>query len=173
MYRWVWVVMCFVGTASAAPVVIYDSGQTQSITPYLEPVTIKSEPAMRLPVPSPSKPFNRSDLLPVHTPEMSPGRLSLKTTSSLQKAHLQYLSHPVFLLGTDDFSRRWLAHHRQRLQRLGAVGLLVQVNSEAELQAMQRLAGGLAIVPTPATELARLLSLRHYPVLISRQGIEQ
>jgi hypothetical protein len=34
-------------------------------------------------------------------------------------------------------------------------------------------AEGLQILPASGSELARALALRHYPVLISAQGIEQ
>ena len=39
--------------------------------------------------------------------------------------------------------------------------------------AIARLGHGLAIMPASGSDIASVLGIRHYPVLVSRQGIEQ
>ncbi len=63
--------------------------------------------------------------------------------------------------------------HRDRLKAIGAVGMLVQAETRADLQAIASLSGGLSIMPASAADIATALNLTHYPVLISAQGIEQ
>ena len=69
-------------------------------------------------------------------------------------------------------SRTWLAQHRERLAAIGAVGMLVQAESADDLDAIARLADGLPILPASASDIARVLGIKHVPVLISRRGIE-
>lgn len=51
--------------------------------------------------------------------------------------------------------------------------MLVQADSEADLEAVAELAAGLPVMPAPADDIARALDIRHVLVLISRRGIEQ
>ena len=41
---------------------------------------------------------------------------------------------PFFIIGSDDLSLRWLQSHRAALQHLGAVGMLVQAETEADVR---------------------------------------
>ena len=56
---------------------------------------------------------------------------------------------------------------------MGAVGMLVQADTLEDLRRVAQMAGGLAILPASATDIAKALGIRHYPVLISSHGIEQ
>ncbi len=162
---------CLMGDASQAePMVIYDSGQTQALTSYL---SVFSSPTIQ-----PQRHTNRQgqlastprfdihQYLPVRTPELSPGKV---TRRALEKAP----ATPLFLIGSDTFSQHWLVTHRVRLREVGAVGLLVQAESVEDLKTIDRLAAGLKLTPASGSDIARHLDLRHYPVLISREGIEQ
>ena len=80
---------------------------------------------------------------------------------------------PFFLIGSDAASRDWLTRHRDRLKELGAVGMLVQAESVEDLEIIARIADGLPILPAPAADIGRALGIEHFPVLISRRGIEQ
>ena len=80
---------------------------------------------------------------------------------------------PLFLVGDDDRSRAWLRQRAQALRDLGAVGLVVQVESPQALAALRALAPGLTLAPVSGDELAQRLGLRHYPVLVTATGIEQ
>lgn len=166
----------FVGCAvfsiarAGPPPVIYDSGDTQPIAPYLhqafgQPARVADESSARNLRPPAIDPHTFG--LPVHTSTLTPGPVSPR---SLQRAP----PRPLCLLGTDARSRRWLTRYRDRLHQVGAVCLLVNVNTATELQAMQRLATGIPLLQASGAAIAHQLHLRHYPVLISRQGgIEQ
>jgi integrating conjugative element protein (TIGR03765 family) len=105
---------------------------------------------------------------PVRTPGLGPGRVEPQTVSLPQLA-----GRPLFLVGSDEFSKAWLARYRDRLRAIGAAGLLVQADTAADLQAVEALAPDLPIAALDASETARLLGLTHYPVLISAERIEQ
>jgi integrating conjugative element protein (TIGR03765 family) len=150
--------------------VIYDSGHTQPIAPYLRQAfgqparTTEPAPAQNLKLPA-IDPHTFG--LPVQTPALTPGPVA---PHPLQRAP----PRPLCLLGTDPRSRRWLTRYRRRLRAVGAVCLLVNVDTSAELQTIRRLAAGIPLLPASGAALARQLGLKHYPVLISRQsGIEQ
>lgn len=104
-------------------------------------------------------------LLPVVTHSMTPGSVSPRALS------LPGMT-PLFLVGDDPHSRRWLIDNRQRLVRLHAAGLVVNVKTMEGLQALRRLAPGLTLIPASADDIARRLSLSHYPVLLTEQGLE-
>lgn len=104
--------------------------------------------------------------LPVHTPELSPGKLE-------REARRLPIAPPLFLIGADPLSLQWLARYRERLIELHAVGLLVQAKDWDDLQQVANVGQGLRITPAPGTTLAKQFGLRHYPVLLSAQGIEQ
>lgn len=148
----------------AEPPVIHDTGTARPLSDYVEPI----EPTPRPPTASPSGSADFTQaLFPVKTPELTPGPV---TSSAL---NLPQLRQPVFLVGADPLSRDWLFRHRDRLRDLNAVGLLVEAASAEEYAAMVALASGLRLVPVSGSELAAALKLTHYPVLISRGGIEQ
>ena len=51
--------------------------------------------------------------------------------------------------------------------------MLVQAETTDDLRIVSELANGFPILPAPATDIAQALSLSHYPVLISSEGISQ
>ncbi|WP_202945448.1 integrating conjugative element protein [Alteromonas naphthalenivorans] len=147
--------------AGSPLIVIYDSGNTSPIAPYL--------PKRSGPQPKPPKPSsaNKAFQLPIETPSMSPG--FVKVTAK----PLKYLQQPLFLVGTDTRSRAWLEAKHSQLVKLNAVGLLIQADTLKDIQAMQALATGLRLIPASAESFAKPLALKHYPVLISKDGWEQ
>ncbi|MDZ7840858.1 MAG: integrating conjugative element protein [Gammaproteobacteria bacterium] len=161
-------------TALAAPEVIHDSGQTRPLAPYLESLRGEDPPPDRRHRPSGQAGLTAEELLPIETPGMSPGPVqprALDLPDGAPKAAMG--ARPLFLIGADPLSRRWLANHRDRLAAIGAVGMLVDAKTKADLRTIARLARGLRIMPAPATEIAKLYNLKRYPVLIWRGHIEQ
>lgn len=150
--------------AAAQAVVIYDQGPTRPISDYVEPM-----PALAAPTPRPARNLSvPAPAYPVRTPGMSPGPVEAR------KAQLpQLAAAPFFLVGNDPLSRDWLARFGGRLAKMGAVGFLVQAESDADLKAMRQLAPGLPITPLDASSLAKTLGLSHYPVLVSAGLVEQ
>lgn len=150
--------------AYAAPIIIHDTGRGLSLAPYFEPLKgsgAETAPAVRVPD------SVADGLLPIHTPEMSPGTVAKRPLNKPE------LTQPLFLIGPDARSLAWLRHHRERLIQINAIGMLVEANTLHDLQAVAAIATGLRIMPASASDIARLLGLTHYPVLISRSGIEQ
>ena len=162
-------VMPIVSRAELA--IIYDSGATQPLAPFL---MVFDETPSSAPVPPGQMEdlgaVEVSRLLPIRSPGLTPG---LVTRRPLNPANNGMLARPFFLIGADQRSRMWLAKHRDRLVALGAVGMLVQAESVGDLEAIARIADGLPILPASATDISRVLGIRHVPVLISRLGIEQ
>jgi len=150
--------------AAARAVVIYDQGPTRPLSDYVEPM-----PALAVPPPRSARNLNvPAPAYPVRTPGMSPGLVDARKTQMPQ-----LVAAPFFLVGNDPLSRDWLARFGGRLSKMGAVGFLVQVESDADLQSIRQLAPGLPITPLDASALAKTLGLSHYPVLVSAGLIDQ
>jgi len=155
------------GFAWSGITVIFDSGQTRSLAPYLEILEPSDRATNSQPARTPK--LGAADiqsLLPIRSPGLSPGPVP-------SRAHNRPFTRPFFLIGSDPRSRRWLVKHRERLMAIGAVGMLVQAETINDLQAIARLAGGLPITPASGADIAGALGVSHYPVLVSSQGIEQ
>lgn len=158
------------GFAVAELAVIYDSGATKPLARYLEAFSeltaaaVETQPGDDLGV------ADLSRLLPIRTPALTPGPVTPRPLSLPNGATLP---RPLFLIGADPQSRQWLEMHRERLAEIHAVGMLVNAESVADLEAIAAIARGLPILPAAATDIAESLGLKHIPVLISRRGIEQ
>ena len=155
-------------TARAELTVIYDSGHTHSLAPFLD--VFESREGMPKQNPIPIKPsLGAADpqaWLPIQSPGLTPGPVQAR-------AHDRPFTRPFFLIGSDSRSRQWLQTHRDRFKEIGAVGMLVQAETMDDLRTIARLADGLSILPASGSDIAKALSVSHYPVLISADGIEQ
>lgn len=80
---------------------------------------------------------------------------------------------PLFIIGDDPLSIRWLAQRRETLISLNATGLVVNVASAENLEKLRQQAGGLALLPTSGDDLAQRLQLNTYPALITDSGLSQ
>jgi len=157
--------LMFTGFAvSAQPAVIFDQGPTRPVSDYLEPLPTMTAPAPK----APSKLAVPSPAYPVRTAGLSPGPVESRSVRLPQLA-----AAPFFLVGSDAFSRQWLARQAGRLAAMGAVGFLVEAGSEADWQAARQLAPGVPITVLNAAELAKSLGLSHYPVLVSSGQVAQ
>ena len=171
--------LCWVGSAYAAPVVIYDSGNSLSLIPYFKAIKLHAEadtqtqhpPAAPVPANTPVTASERQQILakvlPVRTPELTPGLVSPKAI------RLPAMLRPVFIIGADSLSVQWLQKHRQQLQGLNAKGLVVNVETQAQLNALKQLLSPLDIVAFSGASYAKQFALSHYPVLITATGIGQ
>jgi len=154
--------------ARAELTVIYDSGNTQPIAPFLDVFKSADEPPKQSPVPTHPH-LGAADLeawLPIQSPGLTPGRVRARS-------HDRPFARPFFLIGSDVGSRQWLQANRKQLQEIGAVGMLVQAQTREDLEAIADVADGLSILPASASDIAKALGISHYPVLISAHGIEQ
>ena len=169
-------------SASADLTVIYDSGQTQPLSPLLGPLqadkTPATDPAKASDPNRSSKsmlgPAELSNLLPLQSPGLEVGDsgdtpLSPEVLTRLGQGN----PRPFFLVGSDAVSLQWLAYHRDTLRSLGAVGMLVQADTEADVRRVADVAQGLSITLGSGSDLAAALGIDRYPVLIAADGIRQ
>ena len=166
--------------ARAELTVIYDNGQTRPIAPLLDPLLVEeapsTDPAENASL-NPSArygPATLSNLLPVRSPGLRVGNITASPLNADVLARLaQGNPRPFFLIGADTVSLQWLASHRNTLKRLGAVGLLIQAETEADGRQVADVAQGLPITLGSGGDLAVALGIDRYPVLITRDGIRQ
>ena len=83
------------------------------------------------------------------------------------------MPRPLFLVGADEVSLNWLREHRERLMHIGAVGLIVQAEGEADIEKVRAVAGELQLATGSGAMLAEHFGIAHYPVLIGPEWIEQ
>lgn len=107
-----------------------------------------------------------AEMLPVVSWSLSPGPVESR---AIDIPGLR----PVFLIGDDSLSRSWLRLWRDKLRRLNALGLVVNVASPEGLLALRQLAEGLRLIPVTGDDLATLLEFSHYPVLVTATYLEQ
>ncbi|PWU28654.1 integrating conjugative element protein [Pseudomonas sp. RW407] len=148
--------------ASADQLVVVEDHGGVSALPYYQDLVPDSTDAQRPPVGG----VRMGGAFPVVTPELSPGPVQGRVINA---PGLQ----PLFLLGDDDSSRSWLQQHLQQLLQLQAVGLVVNVSGPGRLAEVRKWAPGLQMLPTPGTDIAGRLGLRHYPVLITSTTVQQ
>ena len=169
-------------SALADLTVIYDSGKTQPLSPLLGPLQAdemsSTDPAEETNPDRSSKsmlgPAVLSNLLPLRSPGLKVGD---NGDSPLNPEVLTRLAQgnprPFFLIGSDAVSLQWLAYHRDTLRSLGAVGMLVQADTEADVRQVAEVAQGLSITLGSGSDLAAALGIERYPVLITPDGIRQ
>lgn len=165
----------------AAPVVIYDAGNTstQAMDAYTR---VLGKPAQFV---LPDDPETRAriqqDLLdrankhggyggvrvPIRTRNLTPQRIASKD------AYFPNLSTPLFIVGADPVSLTWLKQWREALLKVGAVGWVVQAENAQELRAVAEAGAGLRFMAMPGDALANIFGVKGYPVLISERAIEQ
>ena len=80
---------------------------------------------------------------------------------------------PLFILGDDPLSVRWLTRQLVMLKSLNATGLVVNVASADHLEKLRQHADGLTLLPASGDDLAARLQLDTYPVLITDSGLSQ
>ena len=164
--------LCTVMPAFAATplTVLYDSGETLPLTPLLEASGFVLEPDdAELPPIAPPMEAVLQQQVTVRSPSLTPGmqpRIAVGDAGT-------YLPRPVFLVGADELSLRWLTAHRIRLSTLGAVGLVVEAESVADVLQVKRVAGDLPLAAGSGEMLVQQFGLSHYPVLIGPEWIEQ
>jgi len=163
------VLTLLLSTLTHAELIVVDDMGGTSALPYYRTLNLppedQSAKAMTLP-PVRIDPYSESDMLPVKSKHLSPGQVANRVTNYPGLV-------PLFLVGDDDLSRRWLAARVALLRGLGAVGLVVNVEHVDSLAALRGLGSGLEMVPASADDLAVRMGVQHYPVLITATGIEQ
>jgi integrating conjugative element protein (TIGR03765 family) len=157
-----------VSPSDAALTVVGDLGG-ESAAPFFDAINAQPgefTPPESLSPPSAPTSISVASALPVRTPELTPGRVNAR---SLKLPGMQ----PVFIVGDDDLSRQWLIQRAGDLQRLNAMGFVVNVENVQGLQRLKALLPNVAMAPASGSDLARRLQLTHYPLLLTDSGIVQ
>ncbi len=152
-------------TVQAELIVVEDRGGAPAQS-YYEALGVSSEPVSQPAVSPQVMPADESFALPVRSGDLTPGRVA---PGRLSAPGLQ----PFFLIGDDDLSREWMEERREILRKIGAFGLVVNVESREGLEQLRNLVPDLTLSPVSGDDLAQRLRLSHYPVLITSTGIEQ
>ncbi|EGQ8533378.1 integrating conjugative element protein [Vibrio parahaemolyticus] len=103
-------------------------------------------------------------MLPVRTPGMSPGQVA-------RKAITQSVGQPLFIVGDDARSHRWLRAKQDYLTRIHAVGVVVNVNDARGWRRMTQY--GLTVYPVRGDDFANAFGITHYPVLVEDHTVKQ
>ncbi|HAT6803630.1 TPA: integrating conjugative element protein [Citrobacter freundii] len=80
---------------------------------------------------------------------------------------------PLFIIGDDPLSVRWLAEQGKTLKSLNATGLVVNIATAENLEVLRQAAEGLTLLPVCGDDLAQRLQFDAYPVLITDSGLSQ
>jgi integrating conjugative element protein (TIGR03765 family) len=151
------------GLALSEPEIIYDSGNTKPTGIHLKEHRIQLSETPKAPGPG-NIPIVK---YPVTTTKLSVGQVEPKAV----KLPLGF--HPVFIVGNDELSRQWLQIKHDRLLELRAVGILIEVKSQEDLEELQKRFPKLVFMPMSVDGIAENLPVKHYPVLITRDRVEQ
>ena len=85
---------------------------------------------------------------------------------------IKLVDKPIFIVGADSRSKKWLLAHKLRLKKLGAIGYVVNVDSLAEYHAFSSETGAY-LQPMSSDYLVKKYNIKHYPVFINNKSIEQ
>lgn len=124
------------------------------------------ENATPLTTTKPIRPVKDTDMLPVRSEYLTPGKVARKEIKAFGLT-------PMFLVGDDPLSKRWLAANRQKLIKLRASGMVVNVATPEALNELKRIVPELLLLPISGDDVGQRLGLTNYPVLITSTTIEQ
>ncbi len=109
-------------------------------------------------------------IYPIRSEHLIPGKIKSRT---IQTALPEPIPEPIFIVGDDALSKTWMNHYQRRLLSLHAKGFVVNVASKEKMAALRKQFSTLPLMPMPGDAFAQWLHLKHYPVLISNNLIEQ
>ncbi|RSD31727.1 PFL_4695 family integrating conjugative element protein [Vibrio pectenicida] len=105
-----------------------------------------------------------ASMLPVKTPSLTPG-VAPKGKYTAQ------LTQPLFIVGADRTSHRWLERHQAYLKSINAMGMVVNVSTVRQLNRLMHY--GLPLYPVRGDQWAEHFTLSHYPVLLENGEVKQ
>lgn len=147
--------------------VIADQGGSSALA-YYEPLNMQdnSRPVTKIPAPI-IRHIDETSSLPIVSTKLSPGKVEARVINA------NGLIRPFFMVGDDDLSIEWLKQRATALQKLQAVGLVVNVKDDKSFKNLKQLVPSLTVLPVSGDDVAERLNLSHYPVLVTATAIEQ
>lgn len=85
----------------------------------------------------------------------------------------QQIAMPIALVGTDNISAKWFRAYKKKLFEIGATVLIVEAKTEEKLRSLMMAYKG-QISPLQKSDLIfSTYNIKHYPVLITADGVYQ
>lgn len=128
----------------------------ENLTPQLEDEIDFAKPKAAILIPE----------FPIQSTLLTPGKVYENRINIV-------LPHPIFIVGCDDLSMKWLNRYSKRLQKLNATGFVANVSSQQDFSQLKNTFPNLPLLAVPANSIVTALHITHYPVLISDKLIEQ
>lgn len=154
--------------------VVHDSGRARSVKPYFDAYGIKlPDPSLfsrrgRLPAVNAVKQLREIEsVYPVKSIRMSPGIVPERRVS------YTFLESPFCIVGDEDASMKWLSKNYISLVKLGVGCFIADIQSRPQYEKIKKRFPNLKFWPANVDELSEQYQVYHYPVLISREFIEQ
>jgi len=155
------------GGKQAETTVIEQRGSTTAIDTILYPDG--TDPAEKEELALPKQGVMSDRYFPVRTPLMSPGVISPNEGRDIPRG---LYAQPVFLIGYDRGSLAWLESNLDILHKNKAMGMVVNVETPAQMQRILDIADSKVIIQaTSGQRIAQALSLYHYPAYIDGDGL--
>lgn len=149
--------------AIAEPEVIADLGGTE--TGWVPPQIRLKQIAKDQPIPQLIKRNVREQRFPIRS-EMQVGIVH-------PHANDKQVPRPFFIIGTDEYSTEWLKANHEYLKQINARGLITNVDSSNDIDALRSLVNGIPIDAMPVDAIAETFELNYYPVLVLQEEITQ
>jgi len=89
-----------------------------------------------------------------------------------QKIDRALFHNPVFVIGADQLSQKWLVHHQQKLRDAQAIGFITNVDNFDIIIKLQEQTQ-LPLLPVNVDPLTRLFNISHYPFAITEGELWQ
>ena len=98
--------------------------------------------------------------------QLSLGKVSRHTNNAMTP-------YPFFIVSDDIKSMQWLHKNKQRLSKMNAFGVVVNIKQGNDTTELEKISGELPIFCLPVDELVEVFNLTNYPVLVTDTVIEQ
>jgi integrating conjugative element protein (TIGR03765 family) len=155
-------------TNSVNSEIIFDSGETEPINKYIDHRPIKLQQSKKQPkIQQSTKLFEHTK-----TPELTVGYVSTNINNQV-RAQLKAAGIAIFIVGSDPTSLKWLSINKKHLTKLKALGIAVNISDHSQFRKLQAITPTLTITPTNGKDYYSTFNIKHYPVLISSNGLEQ
>lgn len=129
-------------------------------------IMVSSDKSSEWHINTPTKPVNDDALLFPVTSSLTQGKV---TTIQV---NLPNLSQPIFVIGDDVTSIAWTTEHADALKTIHAIGLLTNTQTTARWHAIEQQTG-LTLIPASLDGLGDVITVSHYPFLLSKDWLEQ
>ncbi len=158
---------CAAAKAAQPLEIIYDSGQSLPVAPYMSDDQSNPQQSPVLPTEQLST-YNPFDFgFPVISKNWHKGTFTRKAVG------LRGLPHPFFVVGCDQESLDWIEHRREALEAIKALGFVIQCNDRNTMTKLQEISYPIVLQPMEADGMGTKIGHFTYPALITKRSIEQ